>query len=88
MLTVSGISPKIVKFSNRVPITTVHNHKRRYFFTMFVNSTQRSAKFVRQRTENSANHNDVRDRRGIIVYCARSLKVNIGSGLDQEIMGS
>ena len=85
MLTISGIRPKIVKFSNRVPITTVHNDKRRYFFTMFVNSTQR---FVRQGTENSANHDDVRDRRGNIVYCARSVKVNLGSGLNQELMGS
>ena len=43
MLTVSGISSlKIVKFFNREQITTVHNHKRRYLFTMFVNSAQKN----------------------------------------------
>ena len=43
MLTVSGISSlKIVKFFNREQITTVHNHKRRYLFTMFVNSVQKN----------------------------------------------
>ena len=66
MLAVSGISLKIVKFFNQARITTVHNHKRRYFFTMFVNSVQknRCSRFVRQGTENSANRDDVRDRKG------------------------
>ena len=69
MLTVLGISSlKIVKFFNRERMTTVHNHKRRYLITMFVKSAQR---FVRQGTENSANHDDVRDRRGNLgpLYC-------------------
>ena len=73
MLTVSGISSpaKIVKFFNREQITTAHNHKRRYLFTMFVNSAQKNwcSRFVRQGTENSAKHDDVRDRRGNIILC-------------------
>ena len=73
MLTVLGISSlKIVKFFNRERMTTVHNHKRRYLITI-VKSAQknRCSRFVRQGTENSANHDDVRDRKGNLgpLYC-------------------
>ena len=87
MLTVSGISSlKIVKFFNRERMTTVHNHKRRYLFTTFVNSSQknRCSRFVRQGTENSANRDDVRDRRGNLgpLYCV--LRAIISEGEPQK----
>ena len=87
MLTVSGISSlKIVKFFNRERMTTVHNHKRRYLITMFVNSAQknRCSRFVRQGTGNSANHDDVRDRRGNLgpLYCV--LRAIISEGEPQK----